>query len=176
MSLHAALKQLLSLEDDLARMLVGEPSFNDLSIKVLAVLRIREPEFSLDYERLHHKITYVNEVRRWVAHKPFVGEGDNLLFSNIIIAKSTGAIKGYVCTTTQLNDLSRLVNRLNNTVAEIKPESTSTPASFRLLVDELLAFAETLDLPPSPDHKPPANQKAPKAHPKAPPPHAPSAE
>ena len=117
-----------------------------------------------------------NEVRRWVAHKPYVGEGDNLIFSNIIIAKSEGAIKGYVCTATQLSNLARVVNRLSNAVLSIKPEDTSTPENFRKIVDELLAFAKTLDLPPSPDHKPPANQKAPKAHPKAPLPHAPSAE
>ena len=144
-----------ALDEDLARLLVGEPSFSELSSRLLAILKIKEPLFAADYDRLHQRIAHVNEVRRWVAHKPFVGQGDNLIFSNIIVAKSQGAIKGYVCTTTQLDNLARLTTRLNNAVVAIKPESTSTPANFRKIVDELLAFSKTLDLPPSPDHKPP---------------------
>ena len=167
MSLHTAIKHCLALGDDVSRLIVGEPAFSELSAKLLAVLRLKDPEYAQTYELLHGRIAYVNEVRRWVAHKPFASFGPRLIFTNVITAKSKAAIKGYVCTTTQLRNLAALITHVSNHVVSMRRGSKSTPEAFRKDVAELLAFAQTLDLPPSPDHTPPQNQTPQSDRPKA---------
>lgn len=150
-SLQSTLKHFLALEDNLARMFVGELSIVDLSLKLRTVLSTRAEPYAIPYDPVHQQITYINEVRRWVAHKPFQTISGAMFFTNLITAKSEASIKDYECTAAQLVNMADYTTHVSDTVSRLKPQRASTPAKYRQCVAELLASAKRLDLPSSPD-------------------------
>jgi hypothetical protein len=154
-ALHSILRHILALDENLARLLLGEPSIVDLSKKLRLTLELTRPEYNAQYDLLHQEITYINEVRSWVAHKMFGRHKEFLVFSNIMSAKSKSAIKGYCCTPTQIDNLSDYTTHVTWSVQQLVKQRHRDLKHYEEIVAKLLASEKKLDLPIPPSRTDP---------------------
>lgn len=114
MCLHACVKHILGLQDETARLLVGEPRIGDLIDLLKKSARIN----NLGAERTEVMVELLaecvngNKVRQIVAHKPFFMDGSVLVFHNKMSAKSLDAVFEYRCSIEELNNAALLTRSI----------------------------------------------------------------
>lgn len=104
------LRELTGIDEKLARVIIstGDTRFGDLitMIKGVVPLKVADQKASPTFSRLLSWATYMNDVRSYVAHKPFYRRGGKLYFHNTITAKTEDAKFTYETSAKELNALT----------------------------------------------------------------------
>lgn len=121
-SLHSNIRKMMAIDDDVARLLIGEPRVGDLA----KLIRDLMPMKNISKEKSDLVLNalgwaeYMNRVRSVVAHKPFhMGDnGKKMIFHNSVTARFKKKSWFYECTDKQLDECFGLALYVAPTIAE----------------------------------------------------------
>lgn len=167
-AMHIAIRQLLRIDETVARTLIGERRTGQL-VDLLRFAFERKivplsPTGQATLDGLLLRAQYVNSVRAVVAHKPCNTDGISLAFHNSITAERKSKEFEYVCTAAQLKACADhalfVAGALRDAVEFGEPHREGLLPQAQAL----LASVERLDLP-----SPPRSSNPQTAKPKRPP-------
>lgn len=155
-SVHAVLKHLLHIEDELVRLLVKESRMDDLQEYLGFTARFRKlhKDQLSALDLLKQQIVYLNAVRSLIAHKPVIQRNDGtLIFHNAMTAKRVASIIGYECSTERLRNAEQYGIRLIHHLLDLDIGGKTKPTEFLEQVRQLCAWRDKLPLPTNPADK-----------------------
>lgn len=165
MTAHICVRLLLQIEEETSRLLIGEPRIKDLLdiLKKSAAICQYSDDRKLLLTELCTQAIYANEIRRIIAHKPFILDGGHMVFHNRMSAKSSAAIFEYKCTTAELHNLASLTRAVTESMLHIVGIEGPVLSDSIKLIRAQLAFAKKPPLPAIPSPQSPT--KTPKQKP-----------
>jgi hypothetical protein len=150
-SLHAIARQLMGIDEDLARLLVGEPRVGDLMKFIKDVSALKGID-STKRKALFNALdwaSYTNRVRSVVAHKPMHMQNKKMIFHNSVTARFRKKSWFYECLSTELDECSTIAFNTASVISDVMDQLRLFPIELPIY-EKQKASLQKLGLPTDP--------------------------
>jgi hypothetical protein len=154
-NMHVVLRHWLSVEEQIARTLLGEARFKDLIRFLRFAFEIQTrfnptDELRNTFELLYKQFEYINNIRAVIAHKPCFTDGIGLMFHNSLTADKEEKLFRYICSSKQLRNCAQFGLVVANVLRQTTTGWIKNQEIYIQHCDEQLASFGKLDLPDPP--------------------------